>query len=108
MAQQFTEENFQQEVVEASKNKPVLVDFYADWCAPCKVQGPMIDQLAEEIQDKAIVGKLNIDEARSAAFQYKVMSIPALILFKDGEPKEMLVDMQSKDSLSGLLSQYFF
>ncbi len=106
MAQQFTGENFQQEVIEASKNKPVLVDFFAEWCGPCKAQGPIIDELAEESKDEAVVGSLNIDEARAVASQYNVMSIPTLIIFKDGEVKETLTGLQSKDNLSELLSQY--
>lgn len=106
MAQQFTGENFQQEVIEASKNKPVLVDFFAEWCAPCKVQGPIVNELAEESKDKAVVGSLNIDEARAVASQYNVMSIPTLIIFKDGEVKETLTGLQSKDNLLELLSQY--
>lgn len=106
MAQQFTEDNFQQEAIEASKNKPVLVDFYADWCGPCKMQGPIIDEVAEEVSDKAIVGKVNIDEHQSVASQYKVMSIPTLILFKDGEAKETLSGMQAKDNLLELIEKY--
>ncbi|MFW5888254.1 MAG: thioredoxin [Patescibacteria group bacterium] len=106
MSQQFSEQNFDQEVLEASKNKPVLVDFYADWCGPCKMQAPIIDELAEEASENAIVGKLNIDEARSLASRYKVMSIPTLILFKDGEAKETLSGMQSKDGLLELIKKY--
>jgi thioredoxin 1 len=106
MSQHFTEENFQQEVIEASKSKPVLVDFYADWCGPCKVQGPIIDELAEELSEGAVVGKLNIDESSSVPSKYNIMSIPTLILFKDGEAKEVLTGMQAKDSLLNLVSQY--
>lgn len=106
MAQQFTDENFQQEVMEASKNKPVLVDFYADWCGPCKMQSPIIDEVAEEASDKAVVGKLDIDQYQSVASQYKVMSIPTLILFKDGEAKETLNGMQAKDNLLELIEKY--
>jgi thioredoxin 1 len=106
MSQQFSEQNFNQEALEVSKTKPVLVDFYADWCGPCKMQAPIIDELAEEVSEKAIVGKLNIDEAQSVASQYKVMSIPTLILFKDGEVKETLSGMQSKNSLLELIKKY--
>lgn len=106
MAQQFTEGNFQQEVIEGSKNKPVLVDFYADWCGPCKVQGPIIDQVAEEMGEKAVVGKLNVDEAKETASKYNVMSIPTLILFKDGEAKETFSGMQSKEGLVELIDRY--
>jgi thioredoxin 1 len=106
MSQQFNEQNFNQEAVEASKKKPVLVDFYAEWCGPCKMQAPLIDEVAEETAEKAIVGKLNIDEAQSIASQYKVMSIPTLILFKDGEVKETLNGLQAKDGLLELINKY--
>ena len=106
MAQQFMENNFQQEVLEASKNKPVLVDFYADWCGPCKMQGPIVDEVAEEVKDKAVVGKVNIDEAGDLASSYSVMSIPTLILFKDGEVKETLSGMNSKENLLSLIEKY--
>lgn len=89
MAQQFNDSNFQSEVIES--DKPVLVDFWAEWCGPCKMIGPVIDQLAEEMGDTAKVGKVNVDEARDLAVKYNVRSIPFLLFFKGGEVKDQIV-----------------
>jgi len=99
MEKKFNDDNFQSEVIEASKAKPVLVDFFATWCGPCKLQSPIINEVAEIIGEKAIVGKLNTEEGIETASKYGVMSIPTIILFKDGQPKETLVGLQSKDFL---------
>ena len=106
MAKSFNDKNFQKEVIEASKEKPVLVDFFAEWCGPCKIQGPVVDEVAEEIGDKASVGKLNTEEAGKTASEYKVMSIPTIILFKDEEAKETLVGLQSKEALIAVINKY--
>ncbi len=106
MAKEFSSENFQKEVVENSQNKPVLVDFYAEWCGPCKVQAPIVDDLAKEMKEKAVIGKLNIENEQQIASQYNVMSIPTLIVFKDGEPQETLTGMRDKSSLKGVLEKY--
>ncbi len=106
MEKQFTDQNFNQEVVESSKNKPILVDFFAPWCGPCKIQSPIVDDVAKELGDKAIVGKINIEEAQETAEKYGVMSIPTIILFKDGEVKETLVGMQAKEALLSLVEKY--
>ncbi len=90
-------ENFNKEVKES--NKVVLVDFYADWCGPCKMMAPIIDTIAEEIGDKAKICKLNVDEAQDIAIEYNVMSIPTLIIFKNGEVFEKLVGLQDKTEL---------
>lgn len=103
MTKEFTDENFTKEAIEASKTKPVLVDFFASWCGPCKIMSPIVDDVAEEFQDKAIVGKLNTEEAPQTAQEYNVMSIPTVILFKDGEVKETLVGLQTKDKLIELI-----
>ncbi|HED38651.1 MAG TPA: thioredoxin [Ignavibacteria bacterium] len=102
---QFTDQNFQQEV-EESKGV-VLVDFFAEWCGPCKVMWPIIEELAEEYKDKEAVkiGKLNIDESQAIAQKFNVMSIPTLILFKDGKLAETLVGMQDKESLKELINK---
>ncbi len=103
MTQHFTDENFEAEVIEASKTKPVLVDFFAEWCAPCKMQAPIIEEVAAAIGDKAVVGKADTDHTQSYAMKYGVRSIPTLILFKDGAPAQIMVGMQSKEALMGLL-----
>ena len=106
MAKEFTDANFNEEVVEASKQKLVIVDFFAPWCGPCKMQGPIIDELANEIGDKAVIGKLNTEDNQQTAGNLGVMSIPTLILFKDGEAKETLVGLQTKESLLDLIKKY--
>ena len=106
MSKQFTDQNFNSEVLEASKQKPVLVDFFAPWCGPCKIQGPIVDELAGEIGDKAVVGKLNTEEAQQTAMNFGIMSIPTLMIFKNGEVKETMVGLQSKESLRALLEKY--
>ena len=98
MAQQFTDQNFDQEVMKSSK--PVLVDFWAAWCGPCQMMGPIIDELAEEMKDKVKIGKLNVDENRETASSYGVMSIPTFIVFKNGKPLDEFVGMQTKEDLA--------
>ncbi|MFA5926460.1 MAG: thioredoxin [Parcubacteria group bacterium] len=97
MAMQFTDQNFEGEVLKS--DKPVLVDFWAAWCGPCQMMGPIIDELAEELKDKYKIGKLNVDENRETAAEYGVMSIPTLIIFKDGKEAKQLVGVQSKENL---------
>ena len=79
----FTAANFEEEVLHSEV--PVLVDFYADWCGPCKMLGPVIDDLAKQYEGKAVVGKVNVDEEQELAIRYGVMSIPTVIFFKDGK-----------------------
>jgi thioredoxin 1 len=97
MAMQFTDQNFEQEVLKSEK--PVLVDFWAAWCGPCQMMGPIIEELAEELKDKYKIGKLNVDENRETAAKYNIMSIPTLIIFKNGEVVKQLVGVQAKESL---------
>lgn len=89
MALQLNEANFQSEVIDS--DVPVLVDFWAEWCGPCKMIGPVIDQVAEEVGATAKVGKVNVDEARDLAVKYNVKSIPLLLFFKGGEVKDQIV-----------------
>lgn len=84
----LTADTFDEEVIKS--NVPVLVDFYADWCGPCQALGPIIDSLAVKYNGKAKICKINIDEQRKIALNYKVMSIPTLFFFKDGEVKERI------------------
>jgi len=106
MSKEFTDDNFQADVIEASKTKPVLVDFFAAWCGPCKMQGPIVDEVAEEIGDKAVVGKLDTETAQQTAGKYGVMSIPTLVIFRNGEPAETLVGMQPKEGLIAALEKH--
>jgi len=97
MALQFTDQNFETEVLKSEK--PVLVDFWAAWCGPCQMMGPIIEELAEEMGDKYKVGKLNVDENRETAAKYGIMSIPTLIIFKEGKAVKQLVGVQAKETL---------
>lgn len=101
MAKQFTSANFETEVLNASG--PVLVDFWATWCMPCRMQGPAIDKLSEEGYN---VGKLNVDEENALAAQFHVMNIPTLIIFKDGKEVDRMVGVQSRDVLAEKLDSW--
>ncbi len=92
----ITDQNFQHEVLESSQ--PVLVDFWAEWCTPCRIVGPIIEDLATEYQGKLKVGKLDVDQNGQTAQNYGVMSIPSIMLFKNGHPVKTLVGAQSKDN----------
>ena len=99
----FNDTNFEQEVIEASKTKPVLIDFYAPWCGICKMMSPIIDALAEEMKDKVIVGKINIEESPLVTEKYDVMSLPNIALFKNGKLEKSISGPQSKESILELL-----
>lgn len=97
MAMQFTGSNFETEVYQA--DVPVLVDFYADWCGPCKAMGPVVEALAQEYEGKVKVGKINTDDNQDIAMEYGVMSIPTFIVFKGGKAVKKMVGMQDKRNL---------
>lgn len=90
-------DTFTEEVLES--DVPVLVDFYADWCNPCKMLAPVVDEIAKEYESSIKVVKLNIDEASDIASEYGVMSIPTLILFKNGQPENELVGVRPKETI---------
>ncbi len=96
---------FNKEVIESTV--PVLVDFWAPWCGPCRMQGPIVEELDKEIDStKAKVSKLNVDENPVSASQYNVMSIPTLLVFKNGQVVERFVGVQSKDILKNALTKH--
>lgn len=103
MEYQFTSENFETEVLQSKL--PVLVDFYADWCGPCKMMGPIVAELAKELDGRVKVGKLNVDDTSDIAARYKVMSIPTFLIVKDGEVKATITGAVSKSELINKLEQ---
>ena len=99
MATDVTEATFEQEVIEGSKETPVLVDFWAEWCGPCHAVSPVLDKIAQERQGDLKLVKVNIDENQNVAGRYGVMSIPTMILFKDGEPVESVIGARPKGDI---------
>ena len=92
----FTDQDFKTEVLESSQ--PVIVDFWAPWCGPCRIVGPIIEELATEYAGKVKIGKINVDENSQTAGRYGVMSIPSVVFFKNGQPVRTMVGAQSKES----------
>ncbi len=99
----LTDANFDQEVLKAST--PVLVDFWAEWCGPCKMIAPILEELASEYDGKVKVGKVNIDEYQSIATEYGIRAIPTLLIFKYGEVAEQVVGLRSKRDLKANLDK---
>ena len=93
----LTSENFEKEVLK--EEKPILIDFWAAWCGPCKMMGPVVEQIAEDTKDTAKVCKLNIDEELNLATKYNVMSIPTFILLKNGKEVERMIGAMPKEEL---------
>ena len=93
----ITSENFEQEVINA--DKMVVVDFYADWCGPCKMMAPIIEEIAKELEGKAKVGKINIDDNQNLAVEYQVMSIPTIAIFKQGKVIQSFVGVTDKQEI---------
>ncbi len=103
MEYRFTEANFEEEVLHAEL--PVLVDFYADWCGPCKMMGPVVEQMAGEFEGRIKVGKCNTDENMKLAQKYRVASIPCFMVFKSGGPVSTFVGAMTSEELRGKLEQ---
>ena len=94
----LTDQNFESEVLKS--NVPVLVDFWAPWCGPCKMMGPIVEEVAKEMEGKNIkIGKINVDENSNTAGQYNVMSIPTFKIFKGGEAVDEFIGVQSKEEI---------
>lgn len=97
----LTEATFENEVIKS--DLPVLVDFWATWCGPCRMIAPIIEEIAKEYEGKVKVGKVNVDEQSALAAKYGIMSIPTLILFKNGEIAEKMVGLRSKEQIAEIL-----
>lgn len=93
----ITSENFENEVIKSEK--PVILDFYADWCGPCKMMSPIVEEIAEELGEKAKVGKVNSDENMELAQNYGIMSIPTIMIIKNGEVTKTFVGVTSKEEI---------
>ena len=104
MAKNWQKADFEKEVMQGTG--VVLVDFWASWCGPCRMVGPIIDQLAEEYEGKVTVGKVNVDEESALASEFAVVSIPTIIVFKDGKQVEKLVGVRSFDDFCDVLDKY--
>ena len=102
--QTFTDNNFEADVLKAGT--PVLVDFWAEWCGPCKRLAPTVDALAAEYAGKVTVGKLNVDENPTVSFKYQVRGIPTLLIFKGGQVVESIVGLTPKEDLKRVIEKY--
>jgi thioredoxin 1 len=101
MAKEFTDANFDAEVLKS--DKPVLVDFWAEWCGPCRMVGPLVEELAKEYDGKAVIGKLNVDHNPQTAITYGIRNIPAILYFKDGKVVDRQVGAVPKNILQAKL-----
>src|SRR3989344_5861942 len=99
----FTDQSFKAEVLDSKQ--PVVVDFWAPWCDPCRTVGPIIDELAQEFAGKVKIGKINVDENSQTAGQYGVMSIPSIVFFKNGQPFKTMVGAQGKENYKREIEQ---
>ena len=97
----LTSENFEEEVLKSDKK--VLVDFYADWCGPCKMMSPVLEQIAEEVKDTAKIVKVNVDDAADLAEEYEVMSIPTMIVFENGNIIKTFIGVTSRTEIEDVL-----
>ena len=102
MALELTDSNFEEIVLKS--DKPVLVDFWAEWCGPCRMVGPVIDELSEDFEGKAIIGKLDVDSNQISAAKYGVRSIPTVLLFKDGEMISKQVGVAPKQTYEDVIN----
>lgn len=100
----LTKENFQQVV--SNSDKPVLVDFWASWCGPCRMLAPVLEDVAQSLNDQAIIAKVNVDEERELAESFKIMSIPTMYIFKDSKVIDRMIGYTSKENIINTLNKY--
>ncbi|HKK44813.1 MAG TPA: thioredoxin TrxA [Balneolaceae bacterium] len=98
-ALKFTDDSFEKDVLKADSDKPVLVDFWAEWCGPCKMVGPIVEELAGEFEGKAKIGKVDVDSNPETSTKYGIRSIPSLLIFKNGEVVDQIVGAVPKSKL---------
>jgi thioredoxin 1 len=104
--QHFTDDNFQDAVIAASKDKPVLVDFFAVWCGPCQQQAPIVEELAGKMGKKAVIGKIDVDESPNTAQQFGVMGIPTIKIFRNGEVVEDVSGLHTLEQLEEMMNKH--
>jgi thioredoxin 1 len=100
---QISDQNFENEVLKS--DKPVLVDFWAEWCGPCRMVAPLLDQLADEMDGKVRIAKLNVDENQQIAYQFQVSSIPTFILFKNGQMADRMMGAMPKSAFENFINR---
>ncbi|OGH21497.1 MAG: thioredoxin [Candidatus Levybacteria bacterium RIFCSPLOWO2_01_FULL_38_13] len=99
----FADQDFEEQVLKSEM--PVVVDFWAPWCAPCRIVSPIIEELAKEYEGKVKVGKLNVDDSPQTAGKYGVMSIPSILFFKNGQPVKTMIGAQSKENYKKVIEE---